>query len=717
MLLILITLGASIFIYSRFYFSAFTAAELDRLSAGEVTQLQQTIERCYAAYEANRPADPLTDREAFLAAEEALGQCLDPFQGQALWWMLGGIALVFILATLIYWLIPIWKLKRGNLSPISTEDAPDVVEYLHDLCREMGLSRPPRFVWNPLNPVCTGLAFGRLGRYYVAISGGLVTQFYTDRVVFRAVLLHELAHLRNGDVDKTYFTVAIWWAFLVGAVLPWGITLFGLPVIYLLQFSLIWRLLALAALVYLTRNAVLRAREFYADVRASTFDGAEGGLNRALEALPQAKTSRWGRIFTLHPDPVIRRQCLQDTGPLFRLSLWDALATGIAASIVLPGVLELLVEFNISFWKQFVAGFVFAPIVMAIAGTGVWRATFAAMFRGEAPQRAGRLGLALGLGVLLGFSLTLFGLEETDIALAETPIDRVLIFTFQGLWAVVMLASLVLFMRWVRAGAGSWLPVAVRQRSPRASYMTGLSIAGAILAIWFGILFLGREVGVIFLSGLGASEGFMGLAGMILLIPVVVWINLQNPILLISLVCLWAFPLAAHLWRRRANSAPASPWVYLDAHAPEPVFVSQQAVPKIKSLLKPAIIGGLVFWGLWLLLRVGVRAGVSEMTRDSDQFKIALFLVGVFLAAFMQAGVGALVAGRVKSSASLYGLLAAFVAGSVMGLGFYGINVGFGGEFGLDRLWFNISQIINAGALLTLPTAVVVSVLAGWFRR
>ena len=177
-----------------------------RLSGGERTQLQQAVNQCYADYEARRPLDPFTDREAFFAAEEALTQCMRPLFADSLWWMLGGTALVFILAAIIYWLTPIWKLKRGKLTPISTDDAPDVVAYLHDLCREVGLSRHPKFVWNPLNPVCSGLAFGRLGHNYVAVSGGLVTQFYTDRPAFRAVVLHELAHLRNGDVNKTYFT-------------------------------------------------------------------------------------------------------------------------------------------------------------------------------------------------------------------------------------------------------------------------------------------------------------------------------------------------------------------------------------------------------------------------------------------------------------------------------------------------------------------------------
>ena len=46
------------------------------------------------------------------------------------------------------------------------------------------------------------------------------------------------------------------------------------------------RLAVLALLVYLTRNAVLRSREVYADLRASVPDGPAGALRRVLAGLP-----------------------------------------------------------------------------------------------------------------------------------------------------------------------------------------------------------------------------------------------------------------------------------------------------------------------------------------------------------------------------------------------------------------------------------------------
>src|SRR5205823_4879351 len=121
------------------------------------------------------------------------------------------------------------------------------------------------------------------GRRYVQLDAALVDTFATDPAAFRAVVLHELAHLRNRDVDVTYLTIAIWRSFVALAVLPLVLlllhpSLFATPLRWRLAElspSLLLRagvaMLVLAGLVYLTRNAVLRTRELYADARTAGF--------------------------------------------------------------------------------------------------------------------------------------------------------------------------------------------------------------------------------------------------------------------------------------------------------------------------------------------------------------------------------------------------------------------------------------------------------------
>lgn len=137
-----------------------------------------------------------------------------------------GRALGIIAAgALLYWLTPLWKMRRDKLMPITREDDAALFDDLQQLAREAGLTYTPNFVWNPLDGHVGGQAFGRLGCYSIALTGGLATQFYTDRPAMRAVLLHELAHLRNKDVDRTYLALTITAAFFALAFAPFVLSL------------------------------------------------------------------------------------------------------------------------------------------------------------------------------------------------------------------------------------------------------------------------------------------------------------------------------------------------------------------------------------------------------------------------------------------------------------------------------------------------------------
>ena len=143
-------------------------------------------------------------------------------------------------------------------------------------------------------------------------------------------MLHKLAHLRNGDVNKIYFTWAIWWAFVVAVLLPSLLKELRFP-----DDNLAGTAFVLTVLASLTRNAVLRAREFYADVRASAWDGRTGALGRVLETLPGMRGGRLWAMLSVHPSPQERRQTLEDTLRLFRFQRWEAVGRGIAAMLAL----------------------------------------------------------------------------------------------------------------------------------------------------------------------------------------------------------------------------------------------------------------------------------------------------------------------------------------------------------------------------------------------
>ena len=150
-----------------------------------------------------------------------------------------------------------------------------------------------------------GLAFGPPGRRELAFTGGLVPLAVRDRPAFRSIVLHELAHIRNRDVDLAYYAIGIWRALVVVAIIPFVVTLLD----ELLSDpgivgSFGWRLLALVPLVYLVRAGILRAREHDADVRASTREpeirrvlGAAADRERptsSMRALPKVVPAGFG---------------------------------------------------------------------------------------------------------------------------------------------------------------------------------------------------------------------------------------------------------------------------------------------------------------------------------------------------------------------------------------------------------------------------------------
>ncbi len=699
-LLIVAVLGASLFIYKWFVPS---------------TQQTEAAVQCLITLQAMQARQGNA-----LAPMDDFRQCGAHVAGINSAWMVGGTALVLALAALIYWVLPSWKIRHGKLVPLSADDAPEVVTSLADLCREAGLAYAPTFLWNPLNPAVSGLAFGRRGRYYVAITGGLVTQYYTDQAAFRAVILHELAHLRNADVDKTYFTVTVWWAFVIAALVPFTVYLVGKPIVTrnwpgLKQVPLLgWRVFALAALVYLTRNAVLRAREFYADVRASRWDGADG-LARVVAALPQP-TGGWRGMLLVHPSTTMRCKVLQDTRGLFRLGFWEALGLGIAAAIALPNVQVLLLFLWVVVGRPLqsaatqteIAVLVVTSLAVGAAGLSIWRAAFAARARSEPLRGAGRVGLCIGLGLVIGQVLSFERFLEDLV-----PTFWVGISARRLPWDMLALPTLFLVTRWIAAGALTWLDVVPPGRSLRLAYSVGLMLASLALALCLGNLLTLRDVTDFWLQRLSFANAFP-------LISVYIFgavVNaFEQPGTLLIVVSLWAFPLAAGLWRNRETAGWRTSWSFQSA-APEEDDLPQPASLRPRLALTIGLGSGLAFWALLLAMRVALRFGLSEVTRSTGTFKITFFIVQIVLAVLIQAGAAALVAGWVKRVSVVHGLFAAFTAGCMTTVGILGLNLLFGGTVDSGLVWLTLSESVIWGALAAVLVAGATSALAGWVRH
>jgi Zn-dependent protease with chaperone function len=197
LLLLVAVIGANLYVWNWLY----TAVGVDR---GDYAR---SLLQCGVDYRAAIAGTP--DLATVNAASDSMTRCYQETTAELAWWMFAGTALLVAVAALILLLVPRWIERRRRLRPLTREDAPAVVDESDALAREAGLGEEPRWLWSPLDPSPTGIAFGRPGRHAIALNGGLVTRQLADPPAFRAVVRHELAHLRNRDVDLTYASISL----------------------------------------------------------------------------------------------------------------------------------------------------------------------------------------------------------------------------------------------------------------------------------------------------------------------------------------------------------------------------------------------------------------------------------------------------------------------------------------------------------------------------
>jgi Zn-dependent protease with chaperone function len=653
LLLVAAVLGATLYVWNWMW--TVLAADAAETSAAALECLQDS-----QGLFAGATTDPL----ALASLSDQFNACVQRTYQDAALWMLGGVALVLTVAVALTLVWPRIKERRAGFVPLEAEDAPEALAALAELSREAGLKEEPRWVWAPLQPTATGVAFGYPGRYSVGLTGGLVVRHATDPDGFRAIVRHELAHIRNRDVGLTYATLSLWYAFLLAAVVPFAFTIFDEGSFAL---SVTWRLAVLAGLVYLTRNAVLRSREIYADVRASTKDGPGGALARVVGGLKAREDRMPWRLLALHPSPERRVSALDDTRPLFSIGAVEVFAAGLAATINFDSVHSLVgwyVDDPLDI--AMISALVFAPLLVGVVGVALWRDRFGALASGTQSQSVWPLGVALAAGMLIGPELSLAGAvpgEGRGLLGDVLHGDGVL-------WVVALLALTLLLLDWIANGASVWLRAEAARRS-RDAWTAGLLVAAGVLTIALGAFYslrLLRE-GITFSKSLTAEQHAQ--------VDAVAWAGprwlwqlvmdpqtltlIGRPLIPLSIVALWVFPLAALLVRRRRTGE--APWAFLD-----PGGVIEPERPRVR-FLRPFLLGvagGLVCLVAYVLHRAGVHGFVEQATRDRDEFVLSFFFWQIVIALAVQGVVGGVAAAFAHDRARLAeALCAASVAGTI----------------------------------------------------
>ncbi|WP_432902260.1 M48 family metalloprotease [Micromonospora matsumotoense] len=510
------------------------------------------------------------------------GQCMEPFFSQQATWVGLGLLTQLILAALLYGSHPWWLARRRRLTRLTGAGNADVLAELDGLARQAGLARPPQWLLDPYASTHGGQAFGLPRRRRVCLDVGLLLRFDTDRDGFRAVIRHELGHLHNRDVDRTYFTIAIWWSFVVMLVAPFVALSLNPDV---LRRPLVWSwpgeavspgellyrlvaLLFLTVVVYLTRNAILRAREVHADVVAAGWDAPDGALARVVEALPwPPRAGRWpgqrrwrhyAAQLGTHPDPRYRVAAMSDPGRLVRTGGWDLAGLGLVTGLALNNV-SIFVGNHLGAYLMIGLVLVALPVGMLLVGVLVSAVHHQvdAVRSGQRPSRretvllpvAGALGFAAaGPLSLLAADTGMAGLDTGPVAFAMNT--------------ALLVTGALMISAWTRSVDRSLLeqPGTERHRCVSGSVVTATAVAvGApLFALWyylgFGGLFTTVDSGDWPLTG-WAIEWYSTLAetigGLFAYQPFL--LSWNTPVASLGMLLLWAVPAVLLGWRQRPS--------------------------------------------------------------------------------------------------------------------------------------------------------------------
>ncbi|MEU3355353.1 M48 family metalloprotease [Streptomyces sp. NPDC037389] len=586
--------------------------------------------------------------------------CLDRYEPPLAWWVtLSWPVLLVVVAWALFQAVPAWRTRRGRVVPLAAVD-PDggILRLVEELAAVAGLTRVPRVVVDPAAASTGAVVLGSDRRPTVCLHGGLLARRHTDPEGFRAVLLHEFAHIRNRDVTLTYVTLAVWWAFVAVVLLPALAVHIKSALAIAPKFQAVqvpsavrgFGLLGLlVVLVYLARADVLRSREIYADRAAVRWGADPRGWAVATAGPPPGAWRRAAgtvaELWHTHPRWDLRRKSLDDPVVLFGVQALPLFLTGAAATLINSQASEEASAVNAQ-WVNHVRVLASAALIVGVLGVALWRGVAHAVLTSRRVPSGVRAGLWLGAGMAVG------ELVVNDVTsftwLPARPWVLVLVVLAGGVfaWWATQCAYL-----WVRVWPG---------RTIRPAMLLGLASMCLVLSAWFewwqasGKLYAG---GAPFdTGGFIQSSGLASIADTYRSLPAKVLVELSavagRPLALPAVAALWVVPLLA--WAMGPSGTPPT-WMR-DAIGGGAVAARGEGVPPLRRVFLAVLLGG----ASACAALVGVMAFLHDRRATADPPAFVVTYCGWLLVALGTAAAVAAVAA--SAPARRYRLLVALVA-------------------------------------------------------
>lgn len=612
---------------------------------------------CQLAAGADPDATTLQTNLVLLRQTPAFDECRARHEPAPPWWaVLSWPLVVLVGAAVLFRVIPWWRARSRWAVPV--DPMHDAHRLVAEASATAGLARPPRLV---VDPTASVVVYGSNRRPTLRLSAELLLSATTDPERFRGVVLHELAHIRNGDVTLYYVTTALWRVFL-GAVLVPYVVWVGVTFVQSswwsgdepIQVRRMLLALLMVLLVYLARADVLRSREVCADLAAARW-GAPARI--WTTTAPARRWSSFSELWRTHPRLDLRRAAVAGTGELFGLRALPVFLTGVAATLVNAQVLrpvedQLARGGLLREWTSQALTLVPSGLAVGVVGIALWRAVVHGVRASRPVPQGWRTGLWLG-----------FGLAAGELFLSRVAVTEWLPPRPEFLLLVVLAGTAVGW--WIGGCAHLW---ATAGRTTRPVAVAVLGAAWLAFSAWFvwwqgyGAMYtLGSAVGTdqvreVVAHALGgpAADHAVALSAFATGFPVLV--GLAGPALaVVSVTALWIVPLLA--WTvRPADGTPR--WLRAALEDTGAVVAAPAPVPPLRRVVLPGLAGGVLAGAAVLGWQAHLHTRLP-LPRGSGALFVLTYQTGVFVVVVAATVVSALVAAVL---AGRYRLLVALIA-------------------------------------------------------
>jgi Zn-dependent protease with chaperone function len=357
------------------------------------------------AQQASSSSPPL---QAELTLEALEAKCRSAVELRRAAYGLAGAGAVGAGALAVVYLAPVLVRRRRRLRGLG-QPLDEAGGRLAELAAEAGLRRTPRVERGPASQR-DAFSYGAPGRPRVVLPPAVAVR-WRDRELFDPLVRHELAHVRHRDVALAWLARSVWYALAPLLILPLVVSLLSSD--HSILTDLLWRAALLGLTVLLVSAALLRSREFDADLRAAQFAGEIDSLTALLRRLSGGHARNpLRRLVARHPTPDQRILVLQDPERAAGVTFLDGFSSAFLAGLLFPLVSTVV---NVLFTSSgrtdlgdLVAALVAGPLLAGSVGLGLWRAAVAGRIAGISRQ-VGPVALGVAAGLLLGQLASLAG--------------------------------------------------------------------------------------------------------------------------------------------------------------------------------------------------------------------------------------------------------------------------------------------------------------------